>query len=218
MKKTAILFLVLILMVGLSTSVFAEEIGLGYGFFETKEGGGEVNGLFLTSEIDYGSGYSDYFRWFIGDGDGIDYNMIDWTFYKKINSTKNNTDFYLGAGWKWLTEDIEYQGYKIYSSEWGLPLSAKMKINLADGFTFGAEADYWFLGSYEVDSNLVPDFEGDFTGFGFDIYAEKMLTENTSIKVGYANEDYTFGADDSVGINDFDGGFSGFYFAGQVNY
>jgi hypothetical protein len=34
MKKYLMLILILILMVGFSTSVFAESIGLGYGFFE----------------------------------------------------------------------------------------------------------------------------------------------------------------------------------------
>jgi hypothetical protein len=217
MKKYLMLILILVLIVGFSTSAFAEKIGVGYGFFEGKEGGGDVDGLILTTESDFATDYNFEMRYFIGDGD-YDYeaNLLDFELYKKMN-TDQNTEFYLGAGWKWLTEDQEYNGYAINTSQWGLPILAKMEFDAGNGLNFGGKFGYWFLGAYEAESNFFNDFDGDFTGFSLDLYAEKMVTENSSIKIGYANEDYSF-ENSSIGINDFDGGFDGFYFAGQVNY
>jgi hypothetical protein len=216
-KKLLVLFVVIGLVIGLSASALAS-YGLGYGFFETKENNSEVDGLIITTEGDFGSGYNFEMRNFLGNGEGnYENNLLDLRLYKKINS-QNNTDFYLGGGWKWLTEDSSFQGYAATSSQWGLPVSAKMKINSDNGFTFGAKADYWFFGSYNVDSNFTTDVEGDFSGFGFDIYGEKTITKNISVRLGYMNEDYTFGEDESAGVSEFDNGFSGVYFSGQYIY
>ncbi|MCF8002173.1 MAG: hypothetical protein K9K76_09975 [Halanaerobiales bacterium] len=218
MKRYLILILILTLVVGFSSSVFAESIGLGYGFFEGKESGADVDGLILTSESDFANDYNMDMRYFIGDGD-YDYeaNLLDFGLYKRM-SNNSNTQFYLGVGWKWLTEDQEYNGYAINTSQWSLPILGKMEFNAGSGLNFGSKFGYWFLGSYDAESNFFNDFDGDFTGFSLDLYAEKIITENSSVKIGYANEDYSFEGDSSLGINDFDGGFDGFYFVGQVNY
>lgn len=218
MKKYLILVLILVLMFSFRISVFAETIGLGYGFFEGKEGGGDVDGLILSTENDFANYYNFEMRYFIGDGD-YDYeaDLLDFELYKQMN-TDQNAKFYLGAGWKWLTDDQDYKGYAINTNQWGLPILAKIKFDAGSGLNFGGKFGYWFLGSYEAESNFLKDFDGDFTGVSLDIYAKKILTKNFSIKIGYANEDYDFEGDSNIGINDFSGGFDGFYFSGLINY
>jgi hypothetical protein len=215
MKRNLILVLMLVLIIGFSNSAFAE-ISLGHGFFESKEGGSDIDGLILTTESDLTNDYNFETRYFIGNGD-YDYeaDLLDLELYKQI-STNQNTRFYLGAGWKWLTENQEYNGYAINSSQWGLPILAKMEFEAGNGFNIGGKFGYWFLGSYDAESNFFNDFGGDFSGFSLDLYAKKMITNDFSLKIGYANEDYQFEGDSSVGINDFDGGFAGFYFSGQI--
>lgn len=218
MKKLLVLILAVGLIIGVGSSAYATSVGLGYGFFEL-ENGADIDGLILETDSNFGNELNFESRYFMGDGDGNhEADLLDLRLYKKIETKQNNTDFYLGGGWKWLSEDNDFRGAAATTSQWGLPLSAKMETSFNNGFSFGAKADYWFIGSYEVESNFMNDFDGDFTGFAFDIYAEKTLTENFSIKLGYVNEDYTFGKDDSVGVSEFDNTIDGFYFAGLYNY
>ncbi|MFW5795212.1 MAG: hypothetical protein ACOCV1_06975 [Bacillota bacterium] len=218
MKKYLILVLILFLMICFSTSVFAENIGIGYGFFESEEGF-DVDGLILESDSNFGEEYKFTSRYFMGDGDGnYENNLLDLNLYKKMGG-ENNTNFYLGAGWKWLIED-DYEGdIDISNSAWGLPLSAKMEHKFNETLTFGGKIDYWFLGSYDIDitnttTEDTANLSDDFSGFGVDLYLTSQIANNFSIKVGYVNEDHTYDSNSS----NIDSGFDGFYVSGQVNY
>jgi hypothetical protein len=233
MKKLLVTLIVLGLLFSIGSSVYAANVGLGYGFFES-EGGFDVDGLILSSDSNFGENYNFTSRHFMGEGDGnyennlldLENNLLDLNIYKKMNK-EGDTDFYLGAGWKWLIEDYYIAGVDLSNSAWGLPISAKINHKLNEKLSFGGKVDYWFLGSYDIDAvntntGASANLSDDFSGFGIDLYLESQLANNFSIKLGYANEDHTYDNNSSSLESGFDSslesGFDGFYFSGLYNY
>lgn len=218
MKKLLVTLIVLGLLFSIGSSVYAANVGLGYGFFE-GEGGFDVDGLILSSDSNFGENYNFTSRYFMGEGDGnYENNLLDLNIYKKMNK-ESDTDFYLGVGWKWLIEDDYIAGVDLSNSAWGLPISAKINHKLNEKLSFGGKVDYWFLGSYDIDAvntntGASANLSDDFSGFGIDLYLESQLANNFSIKLGYANEDHTYDNNSSS----LESGFDGFYFSGLYNY